>query len=184
MPVIDPEHEEFADVAGALRPRSPAKTCTPGAATSKRIASAARISRRRARRRPTTAIRPPRPPICRPPRPKRCSSKVTRRQVHAARTPSCSAPQMLIEMAKMSLDDGLVMQIHPGAFRNHNRWLFDALRPRQGRRHPAADRLRAGAEAAARSLRQRADADASLCSRWTRPRTAASSRRWPATIRR
>jgi len=27
-------------------------------------------------------------------------------------------------MAGMSLDDGLVMQIHPGAFRNHNPWLF------------------------------------------------------------
>ncbi|WP_394004518.1 glucuronate isomerase [Luteimonas sp. WGS1318] len=32
--------------------------------------------------------------------------------------------QMLTEMAKMSLDDGLVMQIHPGCFRNHNRDLF------------------------------------------------------------
>jgi len=29
--------------------------------------------------------------------------------------------QMLTEMAKMSLEDGLVMQIHPGAVRNHNR---------------------------------------------------------------
>jgi glucuronate isomerase len=28
--------------------------------------------------------------------------------------------QMLTEMARMSLDDGLVMQVHPGAFRNHN----------------------------------------------------------------
>lgn len=28
--------------------------------------------------------------------------------------------QMLTEMAKMSLDDGLVMQIHPGALRNHS----------------------------------------------------------------
>jgi glucuronate isomerase len=28
--------------------------------------------------------------------------------------------QMLTEMAQMSLDDGLVMQIHPGSFRNHN----------------------------------------------------------------
>jgi glucuronate isomerase len=28
--------------------------------------------------------------------------------------------QMLTEMARMSLDDGLVMQIHPGAYRNHN----------------------------------------------------------------
>ncbi|MET0273585.1 MAG: glucuronate isomerase [Phenylobacterium sp.] len=33
--------------------------------------------------------------------------------------------QMLTEMAKMSLDDGLVMQIHPGSFRNHNRPLFE-----------------------------------------------------------
>ena len=33
--------------------------------------------------------------------------------------------QMLTEMARMSLDDGMVMQIHPGSFRNHNRWLFE-----------------------------------------------------------
>lgn len=32
--------------------------------------------------------------------------------------------QMLTEMARMSLDDGLVMQIHPGSFRNHNAALF------------------------------------------------------------
>ncbi|GAB3070535.1 glucuronate isomerase [Micromonospora schwarzwaldensis] len=30
---------------------------------------------------------------------------------------------MLLEFARMSLDDGLVMQLHPGAVRNHNRWL-------------------------------------------------------------
>jgi glucuronate isomerase len=34
---------------------------------------------------------------------------------------------MLVEMAKMSVDDGLVMQIHPGSFRNHNRWLFETF---------------------------------------------------------
>ena len=28
--------------------------------------------------------------------------------------------QMLTEMARMSLEDGLVMQIHPGSLRNHN----------------------------------------------------------------
>ena len=28
--------------------------------------------------------------------------------------------QMLTEMAKMSLDDGLVLQIHPGSWRNHS----------------------------------------------------------------
>lgn len=32
--------------------------------------------------------------------------------------------QMLLEMALMSLDDGLVMQIHPGVYRNHNPQLF------------------------------------------------------------
>lgn len=34
--------------------------------------------------------------------------------------------QMLTEMAKMSVDDGMTMQIHPGSFRNHNTWLFEA----------------------------------------------------------
>jgi len=33
--------------------------------------------------------------------------------------------QMLTEMAAMSVDDGMVMQIHPGSFRNHNRALFE-----------------------------------------------------------
>ncbi len=32
--------------------------------------------------------------------------------------------QMLTEMARMSLDDGLVMQIHPGSLRNHNAQVF------------------------------------------------------------
>ena len=31
---------------------------------------------------------------------------------------------MLTVMAGMSIEDGLVMQIHPGSFRNHNDWLF------------------------------------------------------------
>jgi glucuronate isomerase len=33
--------------------------------------------------------------------------------------------QMLTEMAQMSLEDGLVMQIHPGALRNHNRQIYE-----------------------------------------------------------
>jgi glucuronate isomerase len=32
--------------------------------------------------------------------------------------------QMLTEMAAMSVEDGMVMQIHPGSFRNHNRGLW------------------------------------------------------------
>jgi glucuronate isomerase len=34
--------------------------------------------------------------------------------------------QMLTEMAKMSLDDGLVLQIHPGSRRNHSHQMFAA----------------------------------------------------------
>ena len=33
--------------------------------------------------------------------------------------------QMLTEMAQMSVDDGLVMQIHPGSTRNHNRMVYE-----------------------------------------------------------
>ena len=32
---------------------------------------------------------------------------------------------MLIEMARMSVEDGLVMQLHPGAWRNHNQDLYE-----------------------------------------------------------
>jgi glucuronate isomerase len=31
---------------------------------------------------------------------------------------------MLMEMARMSIEDGLVMMIHPGSFRNHNQYIF------------------------------------------------------------
>jgi glucuronate isomerase len=40
--------------------------------------------------------------------------------------------QMLTEMARMSVDDGLVMQIHPGSFRNHNPGVFAAFGPDKG----------------------------------------------------
>lgn len=39
---------------------------------------------------------------------------------------------MLMEMARMSIDDGLVMQIHPGSLRNHNRLIFDRFGPDKG----------------------------------------------------
>jgi len=32
---------------------------------------------------------------------------------------------MLMEMARMSIEDGLVMQLHPGSFRNHNNVIFE-----------------------------------------------------------
>src|SRR5204863_494740 len=45
---------------------------------------------------------------------------------------------LLLEMARMSLDDGLVMQLHPGAFRNHNQMLFERFGPDRGGDIPVA----------------------------------------------
>ena len=39
---------------------------------------------------------------------------------------------MLMEMARMSVEDGLVMQIHPGSLRNHNQSVFERFGPDQG----------------------------------------------------
>ena len=39
---------------------------------------------------------------------------------------------MLMEMARMSVEDGLVMQIHPGSYRNHNEQLFKRFGPDKG----------------------------------------------------
>lgn len=39
---------------------------------------------------------------------------------------------MLMEMARMSVEDGLVMQIHPGSWRNHNQIIFNKFGPDKG----------------------------------------------------
>ena len=39
---------------------------------------------------------------------------------------------MLIQMARMSIEDGLVMQLHPGSFRNHNPLIFEKFGPDKG----------------------------------------------------
>lgn len=45
---------------------------------------------------------------------------------------------LLMEMARMSLDDGLVMQIHAGALRNHNAQVFERFGPDMGGDIPVA----------------------------------------------
>lgn len=39
---------------------------------------------------------------------------------------------MLMEMARMSIEDGLVMQFHPGSYRNHNQVIFENFGPDKG----------------------------------------------------
>lgn len=46
--------------------------------------------------------------------------------------------QMLTEMAGMSVEDGMVMQLHPGSFRNHNSQLFDQYGRDKGADIPVA----------------------------------------------
>lgn len=50
-------------------------------------------------------------------------ARVTRGPINAADAELFRA-HMLVEMARMSADDGLVMQIHPGSYRNHNATVF------------------------------------------------------------
>ncbi|HEY7194075.1 MAG TPA: glucuronate isomerase [Gemmatimonadales bacterium] len=45
---------------------------------------------------------------------------------------------LLMEMARLSLEDGLVMQIHAGALRDHNRLIYDRFGPDQGADIPVA----------------------------------------------
>ena len=45
---------------------------------------------------------------------------------------------MLMEMARMSLDDGLVMQLHAGSFRDHNPWLAEVFGTDKGADIPVA----------------------------------------------
>ena len=45
---------------------------------------------------------------------------------------------MLIEMARMSVNDGLVMQLHPGSFRDHNESLATRFGPDMGADVPVA----------------------------------------------
>jgi glucuronate isomerase len=51
-------------------------------------------------------------------------ARVTKADVSAADAELFRA-QMLTEMAGMSIDDGLVMQLHPGVYRNHNPEIFE-----------------------------------------------------------
>ncbi|MRG54572.1 glucuronate isomerase [Phyllobacterium sp. SYP-B3895] len=46
--------------------------------------------------------------------------------------------QMLTEMARMSVEDGLVMQVHPGSFRNHNPDIFGRFGADKGADIPRA----------------------------------------------
>ena len=61
-----------------------------------------------------------------------------RRDEASAEDQAAFEAHMLMEMARMSTEDGLVMQLHPGAFRNHNAPLRDRFGPDVGADIPLA----------------------------------------------
>ncbi len=63
-------------------------------------------------------------------------AKVTRAEASPAEAETFRG-QMLTEMARMSLEDGLVMQIHPGSSRNHNPQILAAFGRDMGADIPA-----------------------------------------------
>ena len=117
--VVDPDFEGFAANLDKLGEITGCGHRHLERAISTRIASVAPISRNSARRRATTAIRPPRQANLSDAAAEELFNRI-RRGSDDERERRLFRAQMLTEMAKMSLDDGLVLQIHPGSWRNHS----------------------------------------------------------------
>ena len=110
----------------------------------------------------------------------RCSRRGLRGDAPTPADAEAFRAHMLVEFARMSIEDGLVMQLHPGAVRNHNRWLHATHGRDVGGDIPQADRLRARA-ARRCSTRTATTRGCGWCStRWTSTRSPASWPRWPA----
>ena len=90
---------------------------------------------------------------------------------------------MLNEFARMSVDDGLVMQLHVGSLRDHNGPLAKRFGPTSAQTSLSRPTGRAGCGRCSRHAATIPDSRSSS-SRSTRARTAVSSRRSPATIPR
>lgn len=141
-PVVDPEYEDFAGNVARLGELTGEDT-----STWEGFLTAHRIRRAEFRRRGATATDHGHPSACTADLPHGTCVRLFADAL-AGRLDASGAElfrgQMLTEMARMSLDDGMVMQIHPGSFRNHNRSLFARLGRDRGADIPmATDYVRA-----------------------------------------
>ncbi len=84
---------------------------------------------------------------------------------------------MLVEFARMSTEDGLVMQLHAGSWRNHNRLIYETFGADQGLRHPRRDASSRATCGRCSTSTETIRTSAWCCSRWTSPLTRASWRR-------
>ena len=124
-PVVDPEFEGFAENIAKLGEKTGEDTSTWTG-----YLNALRITRVRFRELGCTATDHGHPTARTANLPAAEAAELFRRVLagNASTNPQqheLFRAQMLTEMARMSLEDGLVMQIHPGSVRNHNRNLYE-----------------------------------------------------------
>jgi glucuronate isomerase len=121
-PVVDPEFEGFADNIAKLGEQT-----GEDASTWEGYLNALRVTRIRFRELGCTATDHGHPTAQTANLPTSEAAELFRRVMTGnadAQQQELFRAQMLTEMARMSLEDGLVMQIHSGSARNHNRKLY------------------------------------------------------------
>ena len=122
-PVVDPEYEGFTENIAKLGEKTGEDT-----STWKGYLNALRIIRARFRELGCTATDHGHPTARTANLPMADAAELFRRVLAGnadATQQELFRAQILTEMARMSLEDGLVMQIHPGSVRNHNRKLYE-----------------------------------------------------------
>jgi glucuronate isomerase len=122
-PVVDPEFEGFADNIRQLGEQTGEDTSTWAG-----YLTALRMSRIRFREAGCTSTDHGHPTAQTADLPTAEAAELFRQVLAGkagAEQQELFRAQMLTEMAQMSLEDGLVMQIHPGSVRNHNRKVYE-----------------------------------------------------------
>ncbi|MGA9965079.1 MAG: glucuronate isomerase [Terriglobales bacterium] len=122
-PVVDPEFEGFADNIAKLGEQT-----GEDASTWAGYLNALRVTRIRFRELGCTATDQGHPTARTANLPTSEAAELFRRVINSgadAQQQELFRAQMVTEMARMSIEDGLVMQIHSGSARNHNRKLYE-----------------------------------------------------------
>src|SRR4029077_15922569 len=135
-PVVDPEFEEFADNIAKLGEKTGEDTSTWAG-----YLNALRKTRHRFRELGCTATDHGHPSAQTANLPTAEAAELFSRVIAGkadAQQQELFRAQMLTEMARMSLEDGLVMQIHPGSFRKHHQALFQRFGRDKGADIPQA----------------------------------------------
>ena len=180
---LEPAQPGWADAVARLGEAADVDTGDYAGYVARAGGAAAATSSSTARPRPTTATPTSAPTRSSRPRPR---GSTARRWPARRPRPRRVAfrRHMLLEMARMSCEDGLVMTLHPGVRRGHH---APDRRARSGPTPATTSRCASSSPtrcARCSSASARTRASTWSCSRSTRRCSRASSRRWPASTRR